>query len=91
MFSYESKEDLDTIIECNGSLQIERAIDYTVMSRIEWISECTYTTECYDVINRPNDPRISIKLIVDILRIENNRYRYDTRMGWDSQKVGLGK
>ena len=61
------------------------------MSRIEWISECTYTIECCNVINRLNHPRIGVKLIVDILRIKNIRYWFDARMGWDSQKGWIRK
>jgi hypothetical protein len=79
-FTYTDQEYSNIIIERNDSLQIERAPDHTYMSRIEWISECTYTIECFDVVNKPQDPRIGTKLTVDILRIEGDKYRYHSKI-----------
>ncbi len=90
-FTYTDEEYSNIIIERNDSLQIERAPDYTIMSKIEWVSECTYTIECYEVANKPNDPRIGTKLTVDILRIEDDKYRYDARVGEYSQKGWIEK
>lgn len=68
----------DVIIDRDNKIQTElyKKDNVTVISDIEWLSDCEYILTYKSISNSPNDKRIGQQIKVSIISTSKNRYSY---------------